>query len=340
MGDPIIHSDELAEHIRSTYSPSDLDRIETFLFERGVLSFQPLATGLFPAADGDAATIRSGYRNVWVRDNVFVAHALYVNGHLDAAVGVARGLAAFFSNHFFRFDDIIGGSVDHNDPMNRPHIRFDGASLSELAETWSHAQNDALGYFVWLFCNLAAAGAIPLTGESIALLEKFAAYFEAIRFWKNEDSGHWEEVRKISASSIGVVVGGLEAMKTVLEARCRGEGFRSSSESRGTSAFWRISFVAEGERSTTFCRPSVFNLTRESAVGSTRRYCFSSIPSASSVKRWRTGSSATSRPTCRETSEFAATSGIPIGAPTTARCFRRKREAPISVRAWNAATAC
>ena len=225
MGDPIIHSDELAEHIRSTYSPSDLDRIETFLFERGVLSFQPLATGLFPAADGDAATIRSGYRNVWVRDNVFVAHALYVNGHLDAAVGVARGLAAFFSNHFFRFDDIIAGSVDHNDPMNRPHIRFDGASLSELAETWSHAQNDALGYFVWLFCNLAAAGAIPLTGESIALLEKFAAYFEAIRFWKNEDSGHWEEVRKISASSIGVVVGGLEAMKTVLETRCRGEGF-------------------------------------------------------------------------------------------------------------------
>jgi phosphorylase kinase alpha/beta subunit len=48
-------------------------------------------------------------------------------------------------------------------------------------------------------------------------MEKFAAYLNAIRFWEDEDSGHWEEVRKINASSIGVVVGGLEAMKTMLE---------------------------------------------------------------------------------------------------------------------------
>ena len=37
---------------------------------------------------------------------------------------------------------------------------------------------------------------------------------------KDENSGHWEEVRNISASSIGLVVGGLEAMKAMLEEPC------------------------------------------------------------------------------------------------------------------------
>ena len=68
----------------------------------------------------------------------------------------------------------------------------------------------------------------PLTGDGFALLEKFIAYFCAIRFWEDEDSGHWEEVRKISASSIGTVVGGLEAMKVMLEAPVRRQGFGSA----------------------------------------------------------------------------------------------------------------
>jgi phosphorylase kinase alpha/beta subunit len=228
MTELTIHSDEIAKHIRSTYSSADLDRLEAFLFERGVIAFRSLKTGLFPAAEVDAATSRSGYHNVWVRDNVFVAHAHYVNGRLDTAVGIARGLAAFFSRRLARFDGVIAGTVGRNLPMNRPHIRFDGATLSELPEKWSHAQNDALGYVVWLFSNLAAAGAIARTADGLALLERFAAYFRAIRFWEDEDSGHWEEKRKISASSIGVVVAGLEAMKALFEARRHSAGFGSN----------------------------------------------------------------------------------------------------------------
>ena len=91
-----------------------------------------------------------------------------------------RALSAFLSKYLFRFDDIIAGAVDRKAPMNRVHIRFDGDRLSELPEKSSHAQNDALGYFVWLFCNLASASAIPLTGDGFALLEKFVAYFRAI----------------------------------------------------------------------------------------------------------------------------------------------------------------
>ena len=221
----IVHSDQITQYVQPKYSLPNLDRLEALLFERGVLSFGALRTGLYPAAQLDAATSRSGYHYVWVRDNVFVAHAHYVNGRVDAAVSVVWSLSAFFSKYLFRFDDIIAGAVDRKAPMNRPHIRFDGDSLSEVPEEWSHAQNDALGYFVWLFCNLASAGAIPLTADGFGLLEKTIAYFSAIRFWEDEDSGHWEEVRKISASSIGVVVGGLEAMKAMLEAPVRRQVF-------------------------------------------------------------------------------------------------------------------
>jgi phosphorylase kinase alpha/beta subunit len=46
--------------------------------------------------------------------------------------------------------------------------------------------------------------------ETLAL---FPLYFRAITYWQDEDSGHWEETRKISASSIGTVVAGLKALK-------------------------------------------------------------------------------------------------------------------------------
>ena len=102
----------------------DLDQLQTFLFEHGVLSFGPRRMGLYPFAQLDAATSMSGYHYVWVRDNVFVAHAHYVNGRVDEAVSVAQGLSAFFSKYPFRFDDIIAGAVDRKAPMNRAHIRF------------------------------------------------------------------------------------------------------------------------------------------------------------------------------------------------------------------------
>jgi len=50
------------------------------------------------------------------------------------------------------------------------------------------------------------------------MLVLLVRYFEAIRYWEDADSGHWEEARKISASSIGVVVAGLDAWIGVLRA--------------------------------------------------------------------------------------------------------------------------
>jgi phosphorylase kinase alpha/beta subunit len=45
----------------------------------------------------------------------------------------------------------------------------------------------------------------------------FPAYLDAIRFWEDPDSGHWEEPPKVSASSIGTVVAGLRQMKLLVQ---------------------------------------------------------------------------------------------------------------------------
>ena len=64
-----------------------------------------------------------------------------------------------------------------------------------------------------MYCRLACNGHLVPDGELLAL---FALYFERIRYWEDEDSGHWEERRKVEASSIGTVVAGLRALRELL----------------------------------------------------------------------------------------------------------------------------
>jgi hypothetical protein len=214
MSGLVTHSAEIERLVRTDYRRTDLDRLEAFLIERGVLQFRPLESGLYSAVQTE--TTASGYQNVWVRDNVFVAHAHAANGRGEVAVAVVRGLTKYFLKHLHRFDDIISGSVDRNDPMQRVNVRFDGDTLEELPQKWAHAQNDALGYFVWLFCTVASERAFAVSGDDLALMERFLGYFQAIRFWQDGDNGHWEETRKVEASSIGVVTGGLNALQAML----------------------------------------------------------------------------------------------------------------------------
>jgi phosphorylase kinase alpha/beta subunit len=109
------------------------------------------------------------------------------------------------------------GIADPAQPANRPHIRFDGQTLQELPDQqWPHAQNDALGYFVWLVSVLARQRALRLQPEEAQTMLLFVRYFQAVRFWEDADSGHWEETPKVSASSIGTVLAGLRELSALL----------------------------------------------------------------------------------------------------------------------------
>jgi hypothetical protein len=210
-----IHNEALRPLVRSSYSRADLARIRDFLQSRGTLHLTRKPNGLYPAVPAGAPSA-ARYGAVWIRDTVMVCNHLREAGDRAAAAATMRTLGAYFERHLARFDDIIAGRADPADPMQRPHVRFDGDTLDELPETWSHAQNDALGYALWMTLRLVREGASKLTADGIAVTSRFPAYFAAIEYWRDADSGHWEEARKVESSSIGAVVAGLLEMANLL----------------------------------------------------------------------------------------------------------------------------
>lgn len=208
----IVNNKEIKKFIKHEYTLQDIRLLSNLLLEKRTFHFSALDNGLFPAAAAVSAE-NTGYAYVWVRDNIYVAYAHYVLGHVDIAVKNVLALMSYFRKHKVRFEEIIDERVDPVIAMNRPHIRFNGQLITEVDENWEHAQNDALGYFLWFYCRLAGEGQISLQQDAIEVLGLFSLYFQTIQYWKDEDSGHWEEGRKIEASSIGVVVAGLKALK-------------------------------------------------------------------------------------------------------------------------------
>ena len=206
--------------IRPDYDSAGIAALGETLEGAGTFRFTPLPSGFFPAAHLSRRGLYTGYDRVWVRDNMQVANALFAIGETAVAARTVRATLDFYSRHRWRFEAIIAGQLDPAVPMNRPHVRFDGATLNEVSEDWSHAQNDALGYCLWLASRLHLAGALPLEPVDAALLALFPLYFRAIRYWQDADSGHWEEKRKVEASSIGAVVAGLLAFRRIFAGQC------------------------------------------------------------------------------------------------------------------------
>ncbi len=173
------------------------------------MTIRPLASGLFSASPLTDFSKGTNYHAAWTRDNVHVAYAHLANGRPEVAANTAKALATFYQTQRARIQAIIRDPTVKQTAMNRPHVRFDGDTCQELPQDWSQAQNDALGYFVWLYVTLALRGVLPVDDLDFELLADFVAYFRAIEYWSDEDSGHWEEAVKVEASSIGAVVAGL-----------------------------------------------------------------------------------------------------------------------------------
>jgi phosphorylase kinase alpha/beta subunit len=200
--------------IRDSYRAEDVQAVTRHLIEQGTFQFPTLSSGLFSAALAHSEDVEyTGYQNVWVRDNIHLAHHFHVLGEHDRAVRAVSAITRFLHTQRGKLRDIIVGKADPQNVMLRPHIRFDGEKLAEVSERWAHAQNDAIGYWLWLACHLARAGHWQPTKDDIKLLANFVEYLAAIQFWQDEDSGHWEEARKVEASSVGAATAGLIALR-------------------------------------------------------------------------------------------------------------------------------
>ena len=214
---PPMHSRALAVRVQDHYSQAEVAAIEALLKARGALDFKPLPTGLFPASPVGRDSRYTGYEAVWVRDNVHVAHALRVAGAERDAGRCVAALGRWFGTQRARLDAAILRDAPPESRMQRPHIRFDGRAMREIAEDWNHGQNDAIGYLLWLYSRFARRGLVEAEPEVLEILGRLALYLEAVDYWRDEDSGHWEEDPKIGASSIGAALAGLEAFRELLE---------------------------------------------------------------------------------------------------------------------------
>ncbi|KAJ3282582.1 hypothetical protein HK104_010824 [Borealophlyctis nickersoniae] len=219
----LIHNDELEPYVKSSYTPDDVKAIWSLLDKHNSLKFRTVeGRGLFKAAETSVAegetaedTGYTGYDNIWVRDNIHIAHAHVLMNKHSVAVAALNDIVAFWQKYRIRWEDCIKGVADYNgDVQERPHIRFNGTELKENEVRWSHAQNDAIGYFVWLYSKLAREGKIEkVDADMLALI---VLYHKKIEFWQDEDSGHWEEVRKVAASSIGCATAGYRELAALL----------------------------------------------------------------------------------------------------------------------------
>jgi len=210
-----------SEWLSAKPTVAEIDAIVAFLEGQGTFNFPRLSTGLFSAAaaeeNKDSDIDLTGYQNVWVRDNIHVAHAMWVLGETEMAVNVIDAITEFYVNSRDQIVLILEGGLSTEVQQNRPHIRFDGDTLKTLEEGWSHAQNDALGYFLWLSGQLLNAGELYLDEERFEVLNLLVRYLAHIEFWHDRDSGHWEEARKIEASSIGTALAGLLELKAFFD---------------------------------------------------------------------------------------------------------------------------
>lgn len=177
------------------------------------LEVRPNEHGIYAASASQTEDAASGYQNAWVRDNAMVAYSRFACGDLESAVRTARGLTAFLVTQTEKMERIIAKPKRKEEVQERPHIRFNAKTLEENEEEWAHAQNDALGEAVWLRFLLANEAGFAFEADERELYALFPAYFDAIQYWKDPDSGAWEEARKVNSSSIGAVVAGLREME-------------------------------------------------------------------------------------------------------------------------------
>jgi phosphorylase kinase alpha/beta subunit len=153
---------------------------------------------------------------VWLRDNVMVANSFRLRGDVQPAKKTMLALTSLLRTQIDRFKAVIADPALKLNVQNRPHVRFN--AIDQTSDpSWSHAQNDALGYTLWLRFAMANSGQLELDDSDYELYRLFPPYFAAISYWEDADSGAWEEDLKVNSSSIGVVVGGLRAMETYLQ---------------------------------------------------------------------------------------------------------------------------
>lgn len=169
------------------------------------------SSGLFAASNKNVST---GYDKSWLRDNFYECLAFESLKEYDVVVKTYHALIKIFLKHEYKIDYAISRKPSARHEYI--HARFHPETFDEFWEEWGNKQNDSIGAILFKIGVLERRKIKLLHDENeVRIVQKLVQYLEAIEYWKDKDSGMWEEDEEIHASSIGACVAGLKAIRNI-----------------------------------------------------------------------------------------------------------------------------
>lgn len=171
------------------------------------------------------------YRYIWDRDTVYASlpdtfldpgrYAAAIRGLLDISISDE---ASYRKLEWLIKDPPRCGSAD---AWRFPHAKHNPDG-SETTEPWGHKQYDAYGAKLFAIGDGERRGIGIIRGDDdLRIINLYARFLYACRFWEDPDFGMWEEGDdpslglfryEVHASSIGAVRAGLASVSRFLEA--------------------------------------------------------------------------------------------------------------------------
>lgn len=154
------------------------------------------------------------YSYVWIRDTVY-AVLPYLTSRCNRYEQTFHALLDLFRRYEWKID--IHTQKKPVFPYEFIHARY-SKELTELEQPWGHAQNDAVGLFLWGVGEGVRYGKQILRDEQDRqIIQKLVQYLSCLEYWQMPDNGMWEEYVELHASSVGACVAGLRSVRLLVE---------------------------------------------------------------------------------------------------------------------------
>lgn len=154
------------------------------------------------------------YSYVWIRDVCYTVLP-YLTRPCDRYERAYHALLDLFRRYEWKID--IHTKKKPQYLYEYIHARYD-TGLVEIDQPWGHAQNDAIGLFLWGVAQGVRHGKAVLRDENDrVIVEKLVRYLGCVEYWDHADNGMWEENMEVHASSVGACVSGLQAVQLLVD---------------------------------------------------------------------------------------------------------------------------
>lgn len=159
------------------------------------------------------ASTSKDYYFVWIRDVVYTVLP-FLNDSSDRYEKAYHALFNLFRSYEWKID--IHTTKKPKYLFEYIHSKY-STDLKEIPADWGHAQNDAIGAFLWGVGEGVRNGKKVIRDDvDLRIVQKLVDYLECLQYWQAADNGMWEENMEIHASSIGACVAGLNAIKMLV----------------------------------------------------------------------------------------------------------------------------